>query len=93
MPLGRHSQLLELVDDGGYRFLAGVAGRTRQRQGTGLDDDHHAATPGDEIGEARSGQRVAERLAHRGGDVAQRIERRRRSEQDGVVLDGHERNT
>ena len=79
MPLGRHSQPLELVDDGGDRFLARVAGRTRQREGAGLDDDRHAATPGDEIGEARSGQRVAERLADRGGDVAQRIERRRRS--------------
>ena len=91
LPVGRHPHPLELVDDRCDGLLARVVGRTRQRQRARLDDDRNAGAAGDEIGEAWPRQRVAERLADRGSDVTQRVERGWRREQDGIVLDGDER--
>ena len=71
-----------------WRGSAVAPGRGRER---GSIDDRDAAATGDEIGETRARQRVAERLADGSGDVAQRIEGRGRREQNGVVGDGDER--
>ena len=74
--LGGHPEPLELVDHGGDRLLARVDRGARERQRARLDDDRDPAAARDEIGQRRARERIAERLADRGGDVAQRIERR-----------------
>ena len=63
--LGGHPEPLELVDDGGDRLLARVAGRAGQRERARLDDDRDATAAGDEVGERRPGERIAERLSDR----------------------------
>ena len=89
--VARHPEALELIDHRGDRLLARVARRTRQRQGAWLDDDRDVAASGDEIGEARSREGIAERFADRGGDIAQRVERWWRHEEEYVVLERDER--
>ena len=79
--LGGHPEPLELVDHGGDRLLARVDRGAREGQRARLDDDRDPAAARGEIGERRAGERIAERLADRGRDVAQRIERRRRHQQ------------
>ena len=89
--LGGHPEPLELVDHGGDRLLARVDRSAREWQRARLDDDRDPAAARGEIGQRRARERIAERLADRSGDVAQRVERRRGHQQQRVVVHRDER--
>ena len=89
--LGGHPEPLELVDHGGDRLLARIDRSARKWQRARLDDDRDPAAAGGEIGQRRARERIAERFADRGGDVAQRIERGRGHQQQRVVVHRDER--
>ena len=61
--------------------------RARERQRRRLDDDRRAPAAGDERLERLAREREAERVAHRGAHVGDRLARRGRPQHDRVV--GH----
>ena len=87
--LERGAGAVELEHRRGDRGSARVAGRSGNRERGWLDDHRRAAAARDERLERLSGEREAERIANGRGDVGDRLDRRRRSEHDGVLTGVH----
>ena len=82
---------LELVEHCGERITPGIVLGRGQRQRRRLYDDRRSSSVRRDRLERRSGKRVPERLGDRPTDIRQRVERRRRGEQESVVGQGDER--
>jgi hypothetical protein len=77
---------LELVDRDGDRGRPGFDRRRRDGLSRRLDHDRRAPASRDERLERLAREGEAERVAYRGGDVRDRLSRRRRREHDGIVV-------
>ena len=82
---GRDAEPLQLVDRGGERVAARIAGRARKRQLGRLDDERRRAAARDERLERRAREREAERIAYRGGDVDDALGGPPRPQHDAVA--------
>ena len=79
LPLVRNPAALELRDGLRDRGLAGLLGRAGKREGGGLDEDRRRPAGRRELVEPRAGERKAQRVAHRRGDVHDLARSRRRA--------------
>ena len=89
--LARDAGTRELGEHGRERVASPVVARAREGQLGRLYHDGGAAAPWGDGSERGPGKRIPERLRDRGTDVGDRIERRRRDEQQRVVGQGDER--
>ena len=87
---GRNSQPLQLCDGRCDRSLAGIALRARQRQVWRLDDDRRARAARHERFERLAGEWEAQRVADGRADVRDGVRRRRRLQNDGIVISRHD---
>ena len=85
LPLSADVEQLELVEHGGEDVATGILLDRRQREGGQLHDDRGAPAARRQLAQRLPRQRVAERLGDRRADVDERIKRRRRHDEHGVV--------
>jgi hypothetical protein len=85
------SRLGQLFHRGRDRAAAGVERRAGNRQRRGLDDDRRVAAARHDRLERLSGERKAQRVADGGRHVGDRLDRRRRSDDDAVLAGVDER--
>ena len=87
LPLERNADPLELGDRRRQRDLPRVASRARDRERRWLDDDRYAAPSRDEVLDARARERKTQGLVDRRAHVGERLSRRGRTKDHGVVGD------
>ncbi len=75
----------ELVHGRGDRDATWIARRPRDGEARWFDDDRRPSASRNERLQRRAGERKAQRVSDRGGDVCDRLDRRRRRQHDGVL--------